>query len=111
MTCTCDMHGTSYLHCGACHRSFLSLTAFDAHQDVDYSRRPAVECRDPASLGMTPGGTGVWGTPEGHARREATSARFAAVRSRQLARSAEQPSPVLDSYPRVPEPADSGGAS
>jgi hypothetical protein len=47
--------------CGACKRSFSGLGSFDRHQDVDYSRRPAVRCLDPASVGLVRQDQGRWG--------------------------------------------------
>ena|SRR5260221_1028524 len=38
--------------CAACGREFTTLAAFDRHQDVDYTRQPAVICRDPAAAGL-----------------------------------------------------------
>jgi hypothetical protein len=64
--------------CGACARPFTSLTAFDEHQDVDYSRVPVVICRDPAAIGMVTDQHGRWhmpGTEEGRARLAALKAR------------------------------------
>jgi hypothetical protein len=47
--------------CSPCGREFTGLGAFDKHQDVDYSRRPAVRCLDPASVGLVRQDQGRWG--------------------------------------------------
>ena len=75
--------------CHPCGRTFSSLSAFDAHQAVDYTRRPAVQCMDPATLGMTEA-DGVWGSPEAHARRAANTARLADSRRPGVAQTAGQ---------------------
>lgn len=49
--------------CSPCGREFAGVTAFDRHQDVDYSRRPAVVCQDPEALGMVRNERGRWGFP------------------------------------------------
>jgi hypothetical protein len=49
--------------CSPCGRKFTGLTAFDKHQQVDYSRRPAVACLDPATLGLKQDQYGRWGFP------------------------------------------------
>jgi hypothetical protein len=49
--------------CAACGRDFTGLGAFDKHQDVDYSRRPAVTCLDPAAIGLVQNERGRWGFP------------------------------------------------
>ena len=49
--------------CSPCGREFTGLSGFDRHQDVDYSRRPAVRCQDPATLGMEQNPFGRWGSP------------------------------------------------
>lgn len=56
--------------CGRCRREFGNLTIFDLHHDVDYGRRPPVECKDPADLGLVKDKHDVWQTPEGLAARE-----------------------------------------
>jgi hypothetical protein len=69
--------------CAACGRIFATLTDFDRHQrwggggEQDYSA--PLRCLDPASLGLELAG-GVWGTPEGNARRRQDAARMAARR-------------------------------
>jgi hypothetical protein len=63
MRCCEDVHGGD-CHCGLCHETFSSLTLFDAHQDVDYSRRPAVVCRAPAGLGLVRDYRSTWATPQ-----------------------------------------------
>jgi hypothetical protein len=55
--------------CHPCGREFTGLTAFDRHQDVDYTRRPAVRCMDPASVGLVQGAHGRWGFPSDAASR------------------------------------------
>jgi hypothetical protein len=80
MDCCENVRG-SECHCGACHRTFTGLTLFDAHQDVDYTRRPAVVCRDPASQGLAQSPRGAWGTPEGLESRERSATRLAMARS------------------------------
>lgn len=62
--------------CHPCGESFTGLTAFDKHQDVDYNRRPAVQCLDPATLGMERNAHGRWGYPGSDEDRE----RLAAMR-------------------------------
>jgi hypothetical protein len=82
-------------HCAACHRTFGNLSLFDAHQDVDYSRTPAVVCLDPATMRVSLGGSaspggdvpvqddrGVWHTPAGLGRRQRNVAQLAAARER-----------------------------
>jgi hypothetical protein len=49
--------------CNPCGRAFTGLTAFDKHQDVDYSRRPAVRCQDPTAAGLVQQPSGRWGFP------------------------------------------------
>ena len=49
--------------CHTCGREFTGLTAFDKHQDVDYTRRPAVRCMDPATVGLVQQPSGRWGFP------------------------------------------------
>lgn len=56
--------------CDPCGREFTGLTAFDKHQDVDYTRRPAVRCMDPAAVGLVKGAYGRWGFPATAASRE-----------------------------------------
>lgn len=56
--------------CSPCGEIFTGLTAFDRHQDVDYSRRPAVTCLDPASVGLVRNDLGRWGEPLDAAGRE-----------------------------------------
>jgi hypothetical protein len=65
--------------CPACHQQFTGLTAFDAHQDVDYGRRVPVTCRDPALLAMTTDRNGRWMIPAS----EADRVRLAALKARQ----------------------------
>ena len=56
--------------CDPCGREFTGLTAFDKHQDVDYTRRPAVRCMDPASVGLVQQPSGRWGFPIDAASRD-----------------------------------------
>jgi hypothetical protein len=56
--------------CARCERWFTGLTAFDRHQDVDYSRRPAVQCKDPAAAGLVRQESGRWGLPIDDGTRE-----------------------------------------
>lgn len=37
---------------------------FDSHQEVDYSRRPAVSCRMPEDMGLVLDTWGTWRTRE-----------------------------------------------
>jgi hypothetical protein len=53
----------SACECASCERKFTGLSAFDRHQDVDYSRRPAVHCMEPATAGLVLNARGVWGWP------------------------------------------------
>ena len=57
--------------CHPCGAEFTGLTAFDRHQDVDYTRRPAVRCMDPASVGLVIGAYGRWGFPVDASKRAA----------------------------------------
>ena len=65
------IHGTAN-GCARCGQQFGALTAFDAHQDVDYGRNPAVLCREPSTLGLTTDHNGVWRMPQS----ESAAARF-----------------------------------
>lgn len=49
--------------CSPCGREFTGVGAFDRHQSVDYSRRPAIVCLNPATLGLVRNAAGRWGTP------------------------------------------------
>jgi len=50
--------------CALCGLEFSGLGSFDKHQDVDYGRRPAVVCLDPADVGLTLlESRRCWGTP------------------------------------------------
>ena len=57
--------------CAPCGREFTTVAAFDKHQDVDYRRRPAVACLDPATVGLTRDGRGRW-----HFRQTAAGQRY-----------------------------------
>jgi hypothetical protein len=85
--------------CSPCGREFTGLTAFDKHQDVDYSRRPAVVCKDPATIGLVRNDYGRWGEPMNAAGREWVQ-NLAAKRA--LARTPVTPGPS--------GPSESGGA-
>lgn len=74
------VHGSLSL-CARCGRTFLNITAFDKHHDVDYNRTPAVICKDPTTVGLEQDEIGLWGTPEGHARRAADAERLNARRA------------------------------
>ena len=50
--------------CPVCHEVFGGLELFDKHQNVDYSRRPAVVCAYPGSIGLVRDDWGTWRTPE-----------------------------------------------
>jgi hypothetical protein len=50
--------------CVRCRRDFTSLIAFDKHQDVSYKRVPAVECKDPAAIGLVQNAAGRWHEPQ-----------------------------------------------
>lgn len=56
--------------CARCQQSFRSLESFDRHQDVNYDRADAVQCRAPASIGLVQDDRGVWQTPAGLAALE-----------------------------------------
>lgn len=62
ITCgTCGGHWTGQraCHCGGCHITTSSLTAFDRHQTVH-------GCQDPQAAGLTPtekSWGALWGTP------------------------------------------------
>lgn len=80
----------SECHCAACHLTFGTLTLFDAHQTVDYDRRPPVICRAAESMRVSPAGLpvpagsgglalvrdarGTWQTPAGLAARQRSAA-------------------------------------
>ena len=53
----------SACECAACGIVTTGLGPFDKHQDVDYRRRPAVVCLDPATVGMSLNAYGRWGFP------------------------------------------------
>jgi hypothetical protein len=46
--------------CGVCGEHFSGVTAFDAHQRVNYEAEVPVTCQDPASLGMIKNRHGRW---------------------------------------------------
>ena len=86
--------------CHPCGAEFTGLTAFDRHQDVDYTRRPAVRCMDPASVGLVKGVTGRWGSPADADSR----LRLAKMRAERAS------SGMTGSPPPGSEPAESGFA-
>ena len=45
--CAREWTGHSTCHCAACHRTFTSLSGFDAHQTIEGS---GVRCTDPAGM-------------------------------------------------------------
>jgi hypothetical protein len=71
----------SECQCGLCGATFTGVTLFDAHQDVSYTRRPVIICRDPVALGLAQDPRGTWGTPEGLKSRHFHATRLAAARS------------------------------
>lgn len=76
--------------CHPCGRQFTGLGPFDDHQQVDYSKRPAVTCLDPATLSMASNAYGRWGYPASDEDRQ----RLAAMR-RTLQIPAEQDRPKV----------------
>jgi hypothetical protein len=66
MGCSCPMPGGyESCHCGACHRNFTSVSAFDQHQTMGGE---AVVCYDPALRGLVivqrqSRGLALWGWP------------------------------------------------
>jgi len=70
MDCCATVKGGD-CHCGLCHKSFSALTWFDAHQDVDYTQRPPVTCREPRSLGLVRDYRGTWTPPQAAISRQA----------------------------------------
>jgi hypothetical protein len=81
--CCANVRG-SECHCAACHQTFTGLGLFDAHQDVDYTRRPSVTCKPAQALGLVQDGRGTWGTPEGLKARQLSATRLAMARTRVL---------------------------
>ena len=59
----------STAECAACGERFTGVTAFDRHQDRDYSRTPAITCRLPADCGLVRNEHGRWGFPLNEAGR------------------------------------------
>jgi len=60
----------SECQCVLCGATFTGLTLFDAHQDVNYKRKPPIICLAPRALGLAQDARGTWGTPEGLRARE-----------------------------------------
>jgi len=76
--------------CTTCNKIFSSVRAFDQHRDRRDDPSFVTErdrCIDPASLGMTEDGTGVWHMPVSERDRE----RMASLRSRPAPQSDETP--------------------
>jgi hypothetical protein len=68
--------GLSKSTCALCGEVFGSLQTFDLHQDVDYDRRPSVECKRPERIGLVLDAWHVWRTP---ADMQVSAARVAAM--------------------------------
>jgi hypothetical protein len=66
--------------CGQCRAVFSGLGLFEAHQDVDYRRKPVIICAPVQGLGLVQNARGTWCTPEGLAATLASSTRLAAAR-------------------------------
>lgn len=49
--------------CPICHEHFTGITAFDAHQQVDYTAAIQVICQQPASIGLVRNHHGRWALP------------------------------------------------
>ena len=63
--------------CAPCGERFAGVTAFDRHQDRDYTRTPPVICRPPANCGLVRNEHGRWGFPLNAACRAYFAARAA----------------------------------
>lgn len=63
--------------CSPCGERFTGVTAFDAHQDRDYTRTPPVICRPPADCGLVLSDRGRWGFPLDEAGRAYFASRAA----------------------------------
>jgi len=61
--------GLNTSHCGACHRSFTGLSAFDKHRDGSHSAGTR-RCVDPETVGLVNAGRDYpcWGLPGGDDR-------------------------------------------
>jgi hypothetical protein len=75
--------------CSACGRIFATLTDFDRHHERHPRghQREGVftgRCLDPVTLGLVQA-AGVWGTPEGNARRRRSALAVLALRRAQTA--------------------------
>lgn len=75
----------SECRCAVCGQTFTGLSLFDKHQTADYTRRPAVVCAPPASLGLVQNGRGTWGTPAGLKARQRSATRLAKANSAKAA--------------------------
>lgn len=75
---TCRAPGASHAHCGACHRTFGSVSDFDRHR-VDGGHGEG-RCTHPAGLGLTEH-LGLWASPERHANDARLAEQLAAARS------------------------------
>jgi hypothetical protein len=56
--------------CAVCGEQFTALSTFDKHQDVDFSRRPAVQCLPPQAVGLVQDSRQRWHAPGTDASRE-----------------------------------------
>jgi len=63
--------------CPACRGRFSGVASFDAHQDRDYTRQPAIICRPPADCGLVRNDRGRWGFPLDEAGRAYFASRAA----------------------------------
>lgn len=57
--CPPPRDSTRRSHCGSCHETFSSVSAFDRHQTLDSGPR----CHDPAARGLVQRPDGVWRHP------------------------------------------------
>jgi hypothetical protein len=71
----------SACQCARCREEFTGVSAFDRHQDVDYSRQPPVLCWEPRDLGMMRDRNGRFYVPGS----ELDRARLAALKARTVA--------------------------
>jgi len=75
---TCRPPSASHAHCGACHRTFASVSDFDRHR-VDGGHGEG-RCTHPGGLGLTEH-NGLWASPERHANDARLAEQLAAARS------------------------------